>query len=78
MATFYHKGLSGVEKNLNLAIKWYEDAATSGCVQAMNSLGSLFYNDFKDYVQAAEWYKKAANKGCTRALNNLGICFELG
>jgi len=44
----------------------------------MNSLGSLFYNDNKDHVQAAEWFKKAAAKGCTRALNNLGICFELG
>ena len=44
----------------------------------MNSLGSLFYNDIKEYSQAAEWFKKASKKGCTRSINNLGTCYELG
>ena len=44
----------------------------------MNALGSIFYNEMKDYKQAAEWFKKAAEKGFTRALNNLGTCYELG
>jgi TPR repeat protein len=44
----------------------------------MNALGSLFYNEMKDYKQAAEWFKKAADRGFTRALNNLGICYEFG
>lgn len=44
----------------------------------MNALGSLFYNDQKDYSQAAEWFRKAAERGCARALNNLGICYEFG
>ena len=44
----------------------------------MNALGSLFYNDLKDYAQAAEWFRKAAERGCARALNNLGICYEFG
>jgi TPR repeat protein len=45
---------------------------------AMNALGTLFYNEVKDYSQAAEWFRKAAERGCARALNNLGICHELG
>ena len=44
----------------------------------MNALGSLFYNELKDYNQAAEWFRKAAERGCARALNNLGICYEQG
>ena len=45
---------------------------------AMNALGTLFYNEQKDYSQASEWFRKAAERGCARALNNLGICYELG
>jgi len=44
----------------------------------MNALGSLFYNDLKDYTQAAEWFKKASEKGCIRSINNLGSCYEFG
>ncbi len=44
----------------------------------MNALGSLLYNESKDYNQAAIWFKKAAAQGGQRALNNLGICYEFG
>lgn len=44
----------------------------------MNALGSLFYNELKEYSQAAEWFRNAASHGCPRALNNLGICYEFG
>ncbi len=44
----------------------------------MNALGSLYYNDTKDFTQAAEWFKKASEKGCARSLNNLGLCYEYG
>jgi len=44
----------------------------------MNALGSLYYNDMKDFDQATEWFKKASEKGCTRSLNNLGSCYEFG
>jgi TPR repeat protein len=44
----------------------------------MNALGTLFYNELKDYSQASEWFRKAAERGCARALNNLGVCYELG
>ncbi len=67
-----------VEKNLQAAIRNYESAAHDGHIEAMNSLGSLFFNELKEYEQAAEWFKKAAERGYTRAINNLGICYELG
>lgn len=44
----------------------------------MNALGSLFYNDQKDYRQAFEWFKKSAARGYARALNNLAVCYEFG
>lgn len=44
----------------------------------MNQLGTIFYNEIKDFKQAAEWFSKAADRGCIKALNNLGLCYELG
>ena len=44
----------------------------------MNALGSLFFEELKEYEQAATWFKKAADKGFTIAINNLGVCYELG
>ena len=44
----------------------------------MNELGTLFFNERKEYEQASEWFKKAAARGYTRAINNLGICHEFG
>lgn len=44
----------------------------------MNALGSLFFNEMKEYEQAFVWFRKAAEKGFTKAITNLGICYELG
>ena len=54
------------------------ESAAEGYAEAMNALGSLFYNELKDYKQAVEWFKKAAERGFTRALSNLGLCYEYG
>ena len=58
-------------------IKFFDNAAADGHVEAMNALGMAYHNR-EEYRQAAEWFKKASEKGYTRALNNLGICYELG
>ena len=44
----------------------------------MNALGSLFFNEKREYDQAVGWFSKAAERGYTRAITNLGICYELG
>lgn len=77
LGQFYQNGTE-VEKNIQFAVRKYEEAAAYGHELAMNALGSLFYNEQKDYSQAAEWFRKAAERGCARALNNLGICYEFG
>jgi TPR repeat protein len=59
-------------------IRKFEDAAAEDHVLAMNKLGSIFYQEKKDYNSAVEWFRKASDKGCPRALNNLGMCYELG
>ena len=67
-----------MEKNIQFAIRKYDESQAEGYVLSMNALGSIFYNELNDYKQAAEWFKKASEKGCTRSQNNLGICYEFG
>ena len=55
-----------------------EESVAEGSLLGMNSLGTMFYNEHKDYYQAAEWFKKASDRGLTRAINNLGTCYEFG
>ena len=60
------------------AIRHYDSASSDGHVESMNALGSLLFNEHKDYNAAAVWFKQAAERGFTRAINNLGICYEFG
>jgi len=77
MGEFFQRGLEG-DKNLTSAIRKYDESQAEGHVLAMNALGALYYNEIKDFNQAAEWFKKASAKGCERAINNLGLCYERG
>jgi TPR repeat protein len=72
----YHKGC-GVEKNIALAIKWYEISANKGDSVSQFNLGALHYEE-KNYTQAIYWYKKSANGGDAKALNNLGQMYGRG
>ena len=78
MGQYYQFGYGVVEKNLSQAIRNYESAAADGHIESMNALGSLFFNETKEFEQAFGWFSKAAERGYTRAITNLGICFELG
>ena len=80
MGEFHQKGLGGdaVEKNIKAAIRKYDESQAEGHILAMNALGSLYYNDIREPIQASEWFKKASKKGCTRSINNLGKCYENG
>ncbi len=48
MGYFYQHGIE-VEKNLQQAIRKYEEATCNGHEKSMNALGTLFYNEMKDY-----------------------------
>ena len=71
---FYAYGIS-VEKNLNLAIYWYELSTEKNNVFAQNSLAYYYQNGIgteKDAKKAFELYEKAANQGhCKRLQNNV-------
>lgn len=64
--------------NINKAISNYEKAAIDKHIESMNALGSLYFNEVKEYEEAAEWFRRAADKGFTRAITNLAICYEMG
>ena len=54
----YHQyGYGGQPININLAISNYEKAAIDKHIESMNALGSMYFNEIKDYDQAAEWFR---------------------
>jgi TPR repeat protein len=63
---------------LKLAKLYFEAAEAYEHPQARNELGLFYYNEAKDYRQAAEWFHLAIEKGCPYALTNLGLCYEKG
>ena len=62
MGQLYFNG-EGVEKNLDLAMYWYQQAATNGFMEAQFRLGELFFNGItgieKNYNKAWDWLTKA-------------------
>jgi TPR repeat protein len=71
----------GVDKNYELAAKWYEKAANQGNVEAQFSLGSLYYlgeGVTKDYTQAEKWLRKAAENGNDVSQYHLGNLYWEG
>ncbi|GAA6171999.1 hypothetical protein NBRC116592_16690 [Colwellia sp. KU-HH00111] len=58
-----------------------EEAALSGDVDAMNSLGDRYVNGNgvkQDYHLAIGWYKKAAVRNYPKAIHNIGLLYKKG
>lgn len=77
LAACYLEG-TGVDKDVNEALKLFSAAAELGDVQAMYLLGSIYEDGDegvkKDVKEAKKWYKKAAAEGyepAQAALNRL-------
>jgi len=80
LGILYEQGL-GVEKNLPLAVEWYEKAANAGNVESQFHLGLIFalgQGVAKDPVKAFQWFEKAAIQGDARAEYNLGVLLADG
>jgi TPR repeat protein len=82
---FYYAKLydvsNSVERNLGLAVKWYQKAAEIGNVKAMYNLGNCYFygNGVKqDYNEAVKWYRKAADAGNVYGISGLAWCYEFG
>ena len=82
LAIMYHHGLF-VNKNINEAIKWYEQAICWGANydRPYLELGIIYYHGLDgvaDYITAFSNFEIAANMGNADALNYLGIIFNNG
>lgn len=62
----YGNGIGGVRKDVNEAIRWFEDAATGGNGEAMRILGMHYEGGLgisRNRAKAANWYRKAIKAG---------------
>ncbi|MEC7875259.1 MAG: tetratricopeptide repeat protein [Pseudomonadota bacterium] len=72
----YYLGL-GVERNLELAKKWYEKAASQDFADAQYNLGVMYENgEFveQDFITASMWFyaaSKNGNKNAKKRIDNL-------
>tara|TARA_B100001250_G_scaffold342835_1_gene311269 strand:+ start:32 stop:502 length:471 start_codon:yes stop_codon:yes gene_type:complete len=72
----YYLGL-GVERNLELAKKWYEKSATQGFADAQYNIGTMYMNgEFveQNFITASMWFyaaSKNGNKNAKERINGL-------
>lgn len=74
LAGMYEKGL-GVNKNMELAFRWYEKAALQGNAMAQLNMGRLYLAGVtvpRDTLQASYWLDMAAAQGVREAEVMLG------
>lgn len=67
----------GVNKDEQLAIYYFEKAATKGSARAMCNLADYF-SKLENSNEAFYWYEKAAKLGFSHALKGLGCCYLFG
>lgn len=77
LGLMYSNG-EGVEKNSELAIHWYKEAADGGLAVAMYNLGYEYRYILENYQQAFYWYQQAANTGYISAMTELGDLYYNG
>jgi TPR repeat protein len=70
MGWFYLNGI-GVERNVELARKWYRKSARHGDERALYSLGEIAYRE-SDFAAALAWFRRASAAGDGRSLYWLG------
>lgn len=71
----------GVKKDLKLAIKWFEKAASRNYDNALVSLGDLYYKGEgvkQSYKKAFELYSRALRRNIPSAQYRLGLCCFYG
>ena len=80
LGTLYEKGLS-VKKDIDIARRYYMQAAERGNAKAMHNLAVLDADGGgkgADYKSAAQWFRKAADRGVADSQFNLGILYARG
>ncbi|EJK61959.1 hypothetical protein THAOC_17459 [Thalassiosira oceanica] len=73
---YCHGGL-GLQKDMQMAVELWTEAAELGSIEALYNLGVAYYNGDgvqQDRAIAVELYRKAAMKGHVDGRHNLGCC----
>ena len=72
---------SSQETDRTTALKWYQEAASKGSVEAMKRAGDLLYSNHKrpdDDLKALNYFTQAANTGDPEAEYLVGECYFFG
>ena len=83
LADIYSYGLT-VKKDVDVALKYYEQAAEAGHLDSQQFLGyfygggAQYYDAEPDYVESAKWYGMAATQNSADALYELGKMYLEG
>ena len=80
LGTFYEKGMS-VKKDVEIARRYYLQAAERGNAKAMHNLAVLDADGGgkgANYKSASQWFRKAADRGVADSQFNLGILYARG
>lgn len=80
LGTIYRLGETGIEKDINKAIKWYTLAAEKGNIYALYNLGKIYESEenIVNYDLASKWYRLGAEKGNAFAQLKLGMLYLSG
>ncbi|CAB4416074.1 unnamed protein product [Rhizophagus irregularis] len=77
---FHYKGF-GVDKDLDMAFKWYTHASQHNVINGYYHVGRCYHYGYgikKDLIKAFKFYQIAANNGCNIALHYLANFYEYG
>ncbi len=77
IGNMYYEGIYPLEKNLDAAIKCFQEAAANDYAFALNNLGKICEKN-GDYEKAFEYYEKSAQLGESWACNKVGEYYRLG
>ena len=77
IGVMYLKGIYPLDKDINKAIKCFEEASKKNYAYAFNNLGSIYENK-KDYKNAFDYYLTSANLGESWACNKIGEWYRNG
>jgi localization factor PodJL len=80
LGTLYEKGLS-VKKDVEIARRFYVEAAERGNAKAMHNLAVLEADGGgkgANYKSASQWFRQAAERGVADSQFNLGILYARG
>ena len=80
LGCLYYNG-TGVDKDYDEAVKWWQKAAEQGDVGSQLWVGHCYnygWGVVKNVNEAAKWYQKAVEQGNSSAMYYLGCCYYKG